>query len=275
MIEYRRRRPPLYRLARYLRWSSVLALLLVLMFLVSTVVSAVEFVSHAGVSSPGGHSYSFGYSASTGFTATFAVNLTNHGYYPLVLDLSAFANTAQGPLISYASTGEVTIPAGNRTTTFGLTLHVPESTLAAHGASMLVNNTPFAGDLWLNGTYAWIYRFGLAVTANGSWGAPFENLSVQPGTPSEADGETTVPVAVEFRDNALFADTGNLSFQVVDQGNDCGAPTALSLDTPAGQNFSGEVNLTAPSSCFVPGATVAATYTLGSLSFPLPSARFG
>lgn len=275
MMEYRRVRPPLYRLARYLRWGSVLAVILVILFLVSTVVSAVEFASHVKITTPKGGGFSYNYTASGGFVASFEVNITNAGYYPLVLDLTAVATTAQGPLIPYSSTGDVTIAAGNRTTTFGLILHIPETTIAADGARMLLNDTPIAGDVWFNGSYAWIYQFGASIAANGSWGAPFANLSVHPGAPNVSGNQTSVPVTLNFTNDAFFADSGNLSFQVVDDGADCGSPVRLSVDTPSHQRYSGTVNLSAPSDCLVPGATVTTTYSLGALSFALPSQRLG
>lgn len=275
MIEYRRRRPPLYRLARYLRWSAVLAVVLVVLFLLSTIYSAVEFASHVRVTTPHGGGYAFNYTAAGGFTASFEVNLTNAGYYPLVLDLSTVARTPQGPLVPYATTGAVTIAPGNRTTTFGLTLRIPAATVAADEGRMLLNDTPIAAAVWLNGSYAWIYQFGLSVEANATWGAPFANLSVVPGTPTVAAGTTTVPATISFTNDALFADTGNLTFQVVDDGTDCGAPVTLMLDAASHASFSEGVNLSGPSSCLVPGAAVEATYTLGSLTVPLPTTRVG
>ena len=275
MISYVRRRPPLNRLARYLRWSSVLALVLVVLFLISTFVSGIEFASHLKLSVPNGGGFSFNYSESRGFTASFEVNITNGGFYPLVLDLSTVAFTGQGPLVPYTSTGAVTIAPGNRTTTFGLTLQVPEATLAAQGARLLTNDTPVAGYLWLNGSYAWIYQFGLHVAANGTWGAPFENLTVRPGAPTTAGGQVTVPVSIQFRDNALFPDAGNLTFQVTNGGTNCGPPAILPLDTPSHQNFTGEVNLTGPSSCMVPGASVTTSYSLGTEVLSLGSTRLG
>ncbi|HEV2316988.1 MAG TPA: hypothetical protein VGV64_03910 [Thermoplasmata archaeon] len=275
MMSYERRRPPLYRLARYLRWSAILALVVVVVFLVSTVISAIEFASKGKVSTAGGKGYSFAYSAATGFTAAFGVNITNAGSYPLVLDLSAVAHTGWGPLVPYASTGAVTIAPGNRTTTFGLTFQIPATTLSSDGARLLLNNTPIVGNLWLNGTYAWVYQFGITLAANASWGAPFENLSVRPGTPAMAANRTTVSATIAFTDNASFADVGNLTFQVVDAGADCGPPVELALDVPAHRSFSAPVNLSGPSSCMVPGATVTTTYSLGSSMFALPSSRVG
>lgn len=275
MMEYRRRRPPLYRLARYLRWTAVLAVILVILFLISTIYSAVEFGTHLKATTPAGGPISYSASPSGGFVASFEVNLTNEGYYPLVLDLSTVAYTPQGPLIPHTSTGAVTIAPGNKTTTFGLTLRVPEATLASNGAHLLLYNTPVNGSVWFNGSYAWIYQFGFSLVFNGTWGAPFENLTVLPGTPTSAGGQTTVPVTITFTDNAPFNDVGNLTFQVVDDGTNCGAPTQLPLDATPHQNVSREVNLTGPSSCMVPGATVEVTYSFGPLSFSLPSVRLG
>jgi hypothetical protein len=275
MMEYVRRRPPLYRLARYLRWSAILALIVVIFFLISTILSAVEFASHLKITVPGGGGLSYNYTQSGGFTASFVVNITNGGYYPLVLDLSVVANTAQGPLIPYTTTGVVTFPAGNRTTQFGFTLHIPEAILAADEAHLLVDNTPVSGDIWFNGSYAWIYQFGFSLAANGTWGAPFENLTVAPGHTTSSGGQTTVPVTVNFTNNASFPDAGNLTFQLINGGTDCGAPVGLPIDAPSHQNYSGRVNLTGPSSCMVSGATVAVTYSLGSLTFSLPSGRLG
>jgi hypothetical protein len=270
---YRRRRPPLYRLARYLRWCSLLALFLVVVFLASTIDSAVVLGTHLQVTTPGGRAYSFSYTPSRGFVASFEVNITNAGYYPLVLDLSAVANTSQGPLIPYFTTGEVTVAPDGRTTPFGFTVTIPQSTLAADGAYMLLHNTPVSGAVWFNGSFAWIYQFGFSVAANGTWGAPFENLTVQPGTPASAGGQTTVPVGINYTNDAFFSGVGNLSFQVVDNGTSCGPPTTLPLDTPSQQAFAGTVNLTGPSGCMVPGATVEPSYTVGPLTFALPSVR--
>lgn len=276
MISYRRRRrPPLNRLARYLRWTAILALVLVIVFIASTIYSAVLFATHLNLSGSQAGGYTFDYTSSGGFTATVELNLTNAGYYPLVLDLSAVAATPQGPLIPYSTSGPVTIGPGNRTTTVALTLDIPSATLASDGASMLLNDTPLLGHVWLNGSFAWIYQFGLSVGANGTWGAPFANLTVTPGAPVGAGGQTTVPVGVTFTNDAFFSDVGNLTFQVVNGGSNCGAPAVLPINAASHQYFSGTVNVTGPSSCLVPGATVLSTYTLGTLVIPLPPVRIG
>ncbi len=275
MIEYRRRRPPLYRLARYLRWCAVLALFIVLVFLASTIFSAVKLGTGLNPTTGPNGGYAFHYSPALGYTVSFGVNLTNDGYYPLVLDLSAVAYTPLGTVIPYTSTGAVTFSPGNTTTEFGLTVRIPQSTLMANAGQMLVRNTPIAGNVWFNGTYAWIYQFGFSVSANGTWGAPFENLTIVPGTPTAAAGQTTVPVSIRFTNNAFFADVGNLTLQVVNGGTDCGGPSTLAVDVPSQQSFTGLLNLTGPSTCMVPGATVTATYTVGPLTVPLPSTRIG
>ncbi len=274
-MEYRRRRPPLYRLARYLRWLSVLAVILVILFLISTIISAVDFGSHLHITTAGNKVISYNVSSTGGFTASFGVNLTNAGYYPLVLDLSAVAYTPQGPLIPRTSTGAVTFAPGGKSTRFGLTLVIPEATLESDGGELLLHDTPVAGDVWFNGSYAWIYQFGFSLVANGTWGAPLDNLTVQPGSPSTSGGQARVPANISFTNDAPFPDIGNLTLQVVDDGTNCGAPTELLLNAPAHTGYAGEVNLTGPSSCMVPGATVTISYTLETLTIPLPSVRLG
>ncbi len=274
MMEYRRRRPPLYRLARYLRWSAVLAAILVVVFLISTAVSAVEFASGLHVTTPKSGGYEFNYTQSTGFTAAFEANVTNAGLYPLVLDLTTVAYTPQGPLVPRTTTGVVTLTPGGRATTIGFKLQIPESTLVSTEGNLLLNNTPVWGNVWFNGSYAYIYQFGFAVAANGTWGAPFENLTVVPGTPSTSSGETTVPVTVNYTNNAIFQLAGNVTIQVVDNGADCGPLVELPVDTPSHQGFREVVNLTGPSSCMVPGASVSAAFLVGPASLPLLTARF-
>lgn len=273
MVEYRRRRPPLYRLARYLRWSAVLAAVLVVVFLISTAISAVDFASGLHVSTPKSGGYNFNYTEATGFTASFEANITNAGLYPLVLDLTTVANTPQGPLVPRTTTGVVTLTPGGRSTPIGFTIRIPESTLVSTEDNLLVNNTPVSGDVWFNGSYAYIYQFGFSVAANGTWGAPFENLTVVPGTPTSADGQTTIPVSLNYTNNAVFEVSGNLTVQVIDDGSNCGPPATLPVDTPSGHGFLGVVNLTGPSSCMVPGATVSPAFLIGPVSLPLPSVR--
>ncbi len=270
---YRRQRPPLSRLARYLRWCSALAAVGVVLFLLSTVVSGVEFASGLAVTTPPGGAYAFNTTAQGEFVADFAVNLTNAGIYPAVLDLTTVARTPQGLLVPYSTTGAVTFAPGGRSTRFGISVVIPETTLQADGARLLLDNTTISGDVWLNGSYAWIYQIGFTVVLNGTWGAPFSNLTVKPGTPTIAEGQTTVSATIDYRNNAFFAVGGNLTFQVVDGGTDCGPPVNLPVDTPSDTNFTGELNLTGPTSCMVPGAEVDASYTLGTLNIPLPPSR--
>lgn len=267
----RRRKPPLYRTARAARWLGVLATVLVVLFILSTIYSVFLFASHGQIQT-GKNPLQLTELTSGAIQASFSVNITNPSYYALVLNISAELGRLSGPLLTQGTTGTVTVSPDHQPIPLAITLTIPASALSASSASLLLYNTTLQGGIWLNGSYATVYTFGLSAVANDSWGAPFHGLTVRPGTPTVAGGETSVPVALNFTDYSNFlSDNGTLTLQVVNGGSDCGGPSQVNLSAPPGEPYATAFDLTGPSSCMTPAATIETSYKVDGTTITLPS----
>lgn len=262
----------LYRLGQVLRILSVVALVLVLLYLASLGVSAAEAGVGLGRSVGAVHTSEAASLAGTTVLVTIGFPLPNDGFYSIDgLTVSAqFANASLQPgPVATATGGPVSIP-GRDTTNFTLLTAFDMDEPA--GEVLLVQDSVVEAVVWLNATYASEYPLGVHAVFNYSWGAPFDGLAYAAGTPvEEPNGTLAVPFTVTFANHTpgLVLD-GTLDAVVTRAGEGPCARAPFPLNAPDGPvTLSGTIYL--PASCPAAGDTISSVFVSPEATVPLPS----
>jgi len=262
----RARKPPgLYRLARWFRRLSLVVLIVLILFLASVGYSAVELVK----SSPQSGGYSAGFGANDTVAVTGSLSLSNPGFYPVSgFSLNLRIQNASGTLLGNLAEGPETLPA-HTTTVFPIALYLP-ITPNGPAASLLTTDQNLVLGVWGNATFAYLFPVSLHFDENKSWGAPFAEFLVQPGSPTTANGTTTVPVTVSFSNHASFAEVGMLEVVLLSSdGTACGAG-GFSLNVlPSGFYYQTQA-IDLASGCSLQDGSAEAAYTGSGATIPLP-----
>jgi hypothetical protein len=260
--------PPLYRLARVLRWASILALVLLLVFVATVAYSAVSLARSS--------------SNLTAVTTSFAANdtlvvigtltLSNSGYYPVSdLTLAVRVTNANASPAFLGSTGLGPVAlAGQSTTAYVLRLYVP-ATGVGPAATLLTQDQQIRFGVWANATYAYLFPSAIAFTTNESWGAPFSHLTVSVGAARVVNGTPTASVTLSFENEAAFTIAGSLQFAILSSaGRTCGG-SAFPLDVSPHQQYSQTEPVSLAPGCNPSGGEVIAEYVTPSYAIPLPA----
>lgn len=170
------------------------------------------------------------------------LTVSNQGFLPIsALRVDSRLSAPTGGLLgSPATTGNVPIPAGgsgNLSSTLTVPFQGPTDQL------LLVNDYPSSDPLlvqnWVNSTFASFFSLHIYFPANLTWGAPFSGLTetVSPLT-TLGNGTSQVEVTVTFADHAQFPIGGPLELQLTSQGRTCGTTYMLVGAQPT-QTFTG------------------------------------
>ncbi|MGB6442590.1 MAG: hypothetical protein WBF81_04760, partial [Thermoplasmata archaeon] len=205
---YRRppRPPGIYRAARALRRASVVALVLVLVYVGIVAYSAVQIVRSAPRVGP--VTTAFESNGTIGITTAFL--LSNPGFFSIQQFALHFRIlNGSGDLVVASTVGPKPIAASSQQS-LPVALFLP---LAGQGASLLTQNQYLDWEVWGNASYGYLFTVSVNVSTERSWGAPFANLSVSVGAPMMVGGMEMVPVTLSFSNDATFADTGDLNVE--------------------------------------------------------------
>ena len=174
------RKPRLYRLARYLRWASILATVLVIVYIVLAAYSLI--FHHPSIEFGGGGSNGGGlFSAcanqtqggiSSGYACGF--NVTNPGWFSISLQAAFNIQQKNGPLIAHGSSPYVTV-APSSTERFLLSLVI---------LGRPANNSTYIANGWINGSYASLFSLIVTISYQGNFSFP----SGGPATPLDIPG---------------------------------------------------------------------------------------
>lgn len=260
------RRPPrLYRFARLFRRLSLVALVVVIVFLGSVVYSAVRLAQ----SSPQSGGYTAGFDANGTVAVTGSLSLSNPGYYPLegfVINLRVLNDS--GTFLGNLQAGPVTVPAGNAAS-FPFAMYLPVSAGSA-AESLLTQDQYLAVGIWGNATYAYLFPISVHFAQSKFWGAPFDMLHISPGTPIVTGGTVTVPVTVSFTNQADFTEFGTLSVTLYPPaGKACGG-TTFALNVPSQTPFDQTQDVELASGCTVAGGYAEASYSTSGQNITFP-----
>lgn len=261
-----RRPPPIYRVARALRWLGIIVLILLIIYVGSVAYSAYE-VAHASIQS-------------RSLTAVFVQNgmieisgsftLNNPGIYPIAgLVLSAQIANDSGIHLGSVTVGPETV-GGQSSALFPVVISLPIAASAA-AESLLVEDQYIEVAAWANVTYAYLFPLAVTLSETRSWGAPFDGFQATLGTPTlNSNGTVTTPVTVSFSNHASFLENGALSFTVESAASaNCGG-SSFAVDVPPGSNFDQTQYVTFGAGCSPMGGQLLASFTINgsTTSFP-------
>ncbi len=251
-----RKPPPLYRLARAFRRVGVIVLVLILLFVASALYSAYE--TARGGASSGNFGYAFG--ANNTVVLSGSLSFTNGGLYPIgAFTVHLRVLNATGVLVGQSTDGPVSFSAGTHAT-FPVVFVIPIA-LGTPAASLLTTDQYLNETLFANATFAYAFPVSVETSKNSTWGAPFAGLTAGLGTPSEMGGVVTVPVTVQFENDASFADTGSLLVELISgSGTVCGSGS-FTINVPSQTAYSQTNDVALASGCSIAGGTVVSVYT--------------
>jgi hypothetical protein len=259
-------RPPrLYRLARLFRRLSVVVLVVLIVFVATAIYSAARVVQ----SSPQAGGFSPALAGNNTLEISGSVAFANPGFYPVTgFSVAVRVLNETGILLGSSTNGPTTLNAGG-TTVFPVSIFIPVEP-GGPAASLLVTDQTLNASVWGNATFAWLFPVSVHFAQNRSWGAPFADLSVAPGTPVMQNGTTVVPVSLSFSNDASFLVAGNLALLLAaSNGVRCGN-TTYTLDVPGGSSYMQTQDVTLSPGCSLAGGTAQATYTGSGVRVTLP-----
>ncbi len=260
-----------YRLGRAFRLLASLALVALILFLVSVVVSAVQVGQ--GVQSQTGrtHTAVAAQLVGTNLEVSLTFPITNRGFYEIegLRLASQFTDTTlQTGSLAVAQGGPITIPGG---ATKNLTLMAKFNLSGPAGSYLLVNDALIGEKLWLNATYANLVPVGVGYDSSYQWGAPLYHLAFSLGVPSLAgNGTVAAPVTITFENHAQgLTLVGTLRSAVVaPNGTVCASASFPVLAPPGPNTLGGTIYVLA--SCPIHGDTVVGSFLTAGIAFPFP-----
>jgi hypothetical protein len=253
----------MYRAARALRRLSTILLIVLIVFVVFVAYSAVQIVQSAPRLGP--ESYALESNDTVGISASFTI--TN----PSLLAIQQFGlefrvlNGTGVPLL-HSAVGPKTIDGGS-SAVLPVALYIPFS---AGGASLLTQDQYLEWEVWGNATYGYLFTVSLEEQEQKAWGAPFDNVAVAIGMPGIVNGSEAIPVTLAFSDDASFADTGTLDYQVVSSAGPNCATGSFVLNVPPGAPYSHTQDVPIISGCNPTGGEVDAQFVGPGFSVSLP-----
>ncbi len=256
--------PGIWRAARALRRVSTIVLVLVIVFLAIVAYSAVQVVK----SKPGVGTSTTEVEPNDTIGVATSFSMSNPTYFAIQhFSLHFLILNATGAHLIDTTAGPETIAAGG-TTVLPIDLYLP---ISASETGLLTENQYLDWNVWGNASYAYLFTVSIGVNTERAWGAPFDNLSVEVGTPFVANGVEEIPVTITFADDASFADQGTLDFQVSPPaGAEC-AQGSFALNVPAGTDYDQTQDVGIANGCDPAGGHVAAEFLVNGATIPLPS----
>ena len=183
----KRPKPRLYRIARTLRLSGILALVLVLVYIayaVDSIATHPPQITFPSSSSSGGNSTGCASTVSgsvSGGTARCMVNVTNRASLPLGVQIGYRMAEVHGPLLAAANTPMTLIGPG-QSAQISLVLKI---------YSQPTPGSNYTEGIWLNASYAYLFTLYVELDMGGSF--PSGNVT---GPPAHANVERGLPTAV-------------------------------------------------------------------------------
>lgn len=268
--------PALYRIARLFRVLSILALVLVFVYVGVAVYSASRLRgtgSNGGgntTGSNGGGTTTVG--ANDAVTYATTVNLTNPGFLPInALQVSAIVSMPGGPVLARGGSPAVAIGPG-QTAAIPITFSLPPLTATGPAALLVTHDANLPMVFWINVTFASIFGLSINTSQNYSWGAPFDALNATVGSPMpQSNGTVEAPVTLSFQDHAKFADVGTVTATLESSGGSICSTIAFSLNVANGGSYSQTQNAFVSPGCNLSGGSVQLSYTAPNVSVRLPA----
>ncbi|HYA71173.1 MAG TPA: hypothetical protein VEH28_07400 [Thermoplasmata archaeon] len=260
------RRPPfIYRLARALRWTGIIVLVLLILYIGTVAYSAYE-AAHATIES---RSLTGVLVANGSIEVSGSFTLSNPGIYPIEnLELSVHVANDSGVHLGSVLVGPETIIGGS-TGLFPISVAFP---ISASGAaeSLLFKDQYIEVNAWANVTYAYLFPLSVILSETRSWGAPFEGFQASAGTPTFQNGSIVTPVTLSWANHASFVEAGGISFEIESASHqNCGG-SSFSVNVPPGHLYNQTEDVTLGTGCNPSGGEILASFSIdgSTTSFP-------
>jgi hypothetical protein len=253
-----------------LRWGRLCFVLGTVVLVVGILYLAAAVYYATQVSSPGGSSTTVSVGSPTAVELAEQFNLSNPGPFPIQgLTAQAVLRIPNDTAPLLAASSPLTLPGGTTATVrLALTLALTSSRPLA---SLLVNDSRLPYSVWINATYAGFVGVALATSSGWDWGAPFANLTVEPGTPRAlANGTLEVPFSIDFSDHAPFGLNGTFRLALYDAGGSLCGTLAVPVSVAHRAAFAATTSAFVPPGCAAPGEAYSASWTGSGLALPLP-----
>lgn len=261
-----RRPPAIYRVARALRWTGIIVLVLLIIYAGSVAYSAYE-VAHASIQS---RSLSAVSVQNGVIQISGSFTLSNPGIYPIAgLALSASVANDSGVHLGAVSVGPETI-AGHSSALFPIVISLPIAGSDA-AESLLFEDQYIEVAAWANVTYAYLFPLAVTLLETRSWGAPFEGFQATVGRPVlNNNGTVSVPVTVSFSNHASFLEDGALTFTVESAGQATCGGGSFPIDVPPGDSYDQTQDATLSTGCSPVGGELLSSFTIDGSTTSLP-----
>jgi hypothetical protein len=261
-------RPALYRASRYVSLAATLVALLLVLYVGLVIYSASQIKPGSG----GGTGIEQNVT-SAGFELTAVVNFSNPGFLPITkVHLSSVVELPNGGgILARGTSPNISIAPGS-VGRVPLTMVVPFA--SDPSASMLLTqDAQLPSAVFANVSLSGLFSIRVEIPTNISWGAPFANLTLTPGAPTNVNGSVVVPLSLSFNDHASFPVGGVLSLTLEGTGgSNCDvAATPFTISASSHGSDSSSSQVTAPAGCSFPkGTPVSGTFSSSSWSANLP-----
>ncbi|HEV2520601.1 MAG TPA: hypothetical protein VGX00_08340 [Thermoplasmata archaeon] len=266
------RRPFLYSLARSFGLLSVLAVVIVAIFIVLAVYSAAQLRPGPGAGPTG----SFAPGPGNTVLLRTNVSIVNPGYFALsdlTVHLIVRLPGPGGAVVAQGASPPVSIPNGGQGEV-PIELSVPIA--ASVDAPLLTHDMVLPESTWVNATYAQVFAIALTLPRNVSWGAPFANLSVTEGNPRLlGNGTTEASFNLSFSDDAGFPIAGAIHYAITNSSDAQCTSGSLPISVGAHSPFRGGTTLFVSPACRPPGDRLSVEFDGGSWNVPLVQEAFG
>jgi hypothetical protein len=258
-----RRPPPLYRLARALRRTSLVVLVLLILFAASVVYSTSEIRD----APPTVGAFTVAFQSNGTIALTSTLTLSNPGFFPIQsFTLDARVLNGSGIFLGAFGLGPTTL-GGAASDVYPIALYLPDSTTGP-GASLLTQSQYLNLSLWGNATFGYLFPAGLTIQNNRHWGAPFSNLAFSVG---DVITNGTLPVTLSFQNAATFSEDGTLRISVVAASGIVCGQVAWTLAVGPGEQFDQTQPVALTPGCSPLGGTLTGVYSTPAYTVPLPS----
>lgn len=219
---------------RALGWANAIFWIILLLFTISVVYSAVQIQPRFGepqVTSSDG-----------AIVLSLPLSVYNGGFYDIdKFNITTQISDSQGSTVNRSFTLVPVLPKGENTTIeHKMTLSI-EQVATSNLSYLLFNDTELNVEAIVKLVYANAFPIEISSNVSTPWGAPFAKLTL--GTISVVS-PTHVSVPVSFENHSFLGMNGTLRVEIVDNANSVVGETSVEFDAPPEARFERSIEVT-------------------------------
>jgi len=219
---------------RALGWANAIFWIILLLFAITVVYSAVQIQPRFGEPSVT--------NSNGAFVVSLPLSIYNGGFY----DINRFNITTQisdnrGSAINRSSTLVPVLPKGENTTIeHRMTLSIKQAA-TSNLSYLLFNDSELNVEAIVKLVYANAFPIEISSNFTTSWGAPFANLTLGNIV---LISSTRVSMPVSFENHSFLGMNGTLRLEIVDSTNNAVGGTSVAFDAPPETRFERSIEVT-------------------------------